>query len=180
MEIKTFDGPGRGRKPCDCGKYVGIRTRVCACGYTFSNAPAAKEVPEKVITTYEVGGPGKKQCGACKLFVGAKNKVCACGNEFTFKKKVAPVPVVTASTPEGEEESKPRMVGRIVIAPSGTCPVKLEGTDEQDVRVWISELRTKYQSQGVLSEDALKQYARQFVNINDRKYQKVCQVIETA
>ena len=51
--MKTFDGPGRGRKQCpDCKAYVPVRTGTCDCGYIFQakekqqDIPAVEEVEE--------------------------------------------------------------------------------------------------------------------------------------
>lgn len=50
--IRTFDGPGRGRKQCDaCGTYIGVRTKVCVCGHTFvRKKPKAIEVRKKRVS----------------------------------------------------------------------------------------------------------------------------------
>jgi hypothetical protein len=49
--IRTFDGPGRGRKQCDsCGIYIGVRTKVCSCGHNFlRKKPKVVEVRKKRV-----------------------------------------------------------------------------------------------------------------------------------
>jgi ribosomal protein S14 len=50
--VRTFDGPGRGRKQCDsCGTYIGVRTKVCVCGHTFTRKkPKTVEVRKKRVS----------------------------------------------------------------------------------------------------------------------------------
>lgn len=44
--IKTFEGPGRGKKKCqDCGTYVGARVQHCQCGYDFDKKIGIKSIP---------------------------------------------------------------------------------------------------------------------------------------
>ena len=44
--IKTYDGPGKGRKQCkSCGVYSGVRTAVCVCGKSFIEATVALQTP---------------------------------------------------------------------------------------------------------------------------------------
>lgn len=47
--VATKDEAGKGRKKCDsCGTYVGVRTKVCACGFDFANHK--KPEKEKIST----------------------------------------------------------------------------------------------------------------------------------
>lgn len=44
--VKTFDGPGRGRKQCpECNAYVGVRTPQCNCGHAFGAKPKSSSPP---------------------------------------------------------------------------------------------------------------------------------------
>lgn len=60
-QVKTFDGPGRGRKQCpECNIYLGVRNKVCLCGHEFKKrdkapvkAKKAKVVEEESDTSNE-------------------------------------------------------------------------------------------------------------------------------
>lgn len=59
--VKTYDSPGKGRKPCKCGKFVGVRTHKCVCGYDFSEgsikilAPQDKDELETEKLAHKIG-----------------------------------------------------------------------------------------------------------------------------
>lgn len=45
------NGPGPGKKKCNCGLYVGVRTKTCkSCGYEFSTSKK-RELPPLVLPT---------------------------------------------------------------------------------------------------------------------------------
>lgn len=44
--VKTYNSPAKGRKPCKCGKYVGVRTSKCVCGYDFAEGSVKVLAPQ--------------------------------------------------------------------------------------------------------------------------------------
>jgi len=60
--IKTFDEPGRGRKLCkNCGKYVGLRTKICLCCWSFEKKKVVSMIkPPKDVTMTPAGAPPVK------------------------------------------------------------------------------------------------------------------------
>jgi hypothetical protein len=62
-EIKVFDAPGRGRRPCpSCGVYVGVRTPICICGYNFDTKKKGKP-PVSIASDKKSAKRGRKSGG---------------------------------------------------------------------------------------------------------------------
>jgi hypothetical protein len=94
-EVRTFDGPGKGRKQCaKCQRYIGAKTDACVCGSTdFAKkvyepkSPKLKTSTEpKPIKTFDAGGRGLKECAKCHKFIGSILRTCACGSTEFIRK----------------------------------------------------------------------------------------------
>ena len=124
-EIQTYTEGGAGRKVCpSCGKYVGARRELCACGYEFVEGALErfqKVEDTKEISTYDEPGKGRKQCQGCKKYVGLRIAICPCG--FDFSTVVKESQVVTYDEPgKGRKQCQgcKKYVGlRMAICPCG-------------------------------------------------------------
>jgi len=78
--VKTVDGPGRGHKQCpECKAYVGVRSRICACGLNFSENPKKPSLESE----YPV-----EMVAFCQSFGLPPNRVCFTpSGPFTTKLK---------------------------------------------------------------------------------------------
>jgi hypothetical protein len=200
--VKTYDEGGKGKKQCtSCKKYVGVRNTVCPCGNPFPSKSEASSVEEeKVVKIYDEGGKGKKQCASCKKYVGVRNTVCPCGNPFAKAEKNSVPSVVVPSVPApvapvvsnpdqhvfqrnmGGSGSKLR-----ICAAAGSCPHRLDDSDETTVEAWAERCRKTYMDRdgSWLTTRGLKYFVRQFYRMSDPirgenpEYRKICNVIET-
>lgn len=160
-EIKTYDEAGNGRKQCPaCSKYLGNRSKKCACGHVFDGTTAASK-PEE-IKTYDEAGKGRKQCPVCSKYLGNRAMKCACGHTFEVAATVG-TPTVEAEPEARTTSVDPRRFGAryVVHAPSGSPPHKLESFGEEAVQDWAERCRQTYaEGGGWLSVNALKYFVR--------------------
>ena len=88
----------RGRKICpNCNTEIGIRTKLCDCGWYFPTKEMRKDLLEVKIKSKEIkifteGGAGRKTCPGCKVIIGAVIKICPkCQLDFsTIIKEIVP------------------------------------------------------------------------------------------
>lgn len=141
---------GRGRKQCpQCQTYQGVRTRTCACGFSFNG-----KLPEAPKS----GHKGKKQCPQCQAYQGVRTQICACGWAFDGSQPVAKDPdeVVVRNLLEAQ-----------ILTPSGKCPVPFEG----NIQSWVSELCSKHN----YAPSAIKYFLRHLYLDN---YQELAQQVD--
>ena len=159
--MKTYKEPGKARKLCpECKAYVHARSLECVCGYIFGK----RTTPEKKQEYKDGPSRGRKLCPQCKKYVGAKTKVCLCGNE-DFKKTAVKVSANKLYTEEikikTEIPGAMNYVGKLILVPSGQCPVELENIDKESVYNWCDTIFNKgLRNNCTYSEGALKYWAR--------------------
>jgi len=192
-DYPVFDEGGKGRKECSndtCGKfYFTILPKCPKCGTEYVK-------PDQGIKTYDGPGRMRKQCPECKVYVGYSAEKCACGHDFA-----ADVPDPPAE-PEPKREPKHSKVdrwsqptnieieatqsfqrcgcgGRIILAPAGGSPAKLESTDEEAVQVWHDKVMEDGHSKGNHYSPAALRYFVAFYHFdrNSDEYAEVCEVL---
>lgn len=158
---KTYNSPGKARKQCpECNIYVHARNLECVCGYKFKKSNRQIKQP----TYKDEPGHGRKQCSSCKKYIGAKLKKCLCGSSKFVKTLIRP----TALQLKDEEtqikiETPGAMnyVGKLILIPSGQCPVELDEVDKESVYNWCDTVFNKgLRNNCTYTESALKYWAR--------------------
>lgn len=145
------------------------------------------ELEVLVSVTYSEGGIGRKAC-TCGIFVPARTSKCPkCGHIFVSRLaehrareiEEARVRAELAKTQVKEEAEKPKaprgapVDGRpVLLAPSGRCPVALEGTDLAVVQMWVAACCEEEPSFAI-GPTCAGQWARQFYSINSVEYKTV-------
>ena len=139
-----------------------------------------------------------KTCPGCQEVIGARSRKCKhCGFDFDNynaetslmdqpETKDEPEPAATAKpTPAPAASKPPRSTGSVkhrsvsatmlrIHTPAGSCPHRLEDTDEATVQRWAEKVRDTGESDGrFYSLPALKYYARQFYDIFSDEWKTV-------
>jgi len=182
-EIKFFDGPGQARKQCaNCNHYIASACKTCRCGSTDF---ITKHLPE--TKTWDKPKPSRKQCLGCKLYVGHRIEVCPCGsNQFSAVKGHIKKIDSEGDRKDAQEAQERRRFKGNIVTPSGDCPVKLESTDEVDVRKWAlavisygrenkfkAEHKEPMPNPRFFTDEALIYFVREFYSIQTEEYQVV-------
>lgn len=136
--------------------------------------------------TYTEGGIGRKAC-ACGVFVPARTGQCPkCGHLFVSRiaehrarqaaqraqtemvKVVDPVePTKKTKTERDPGDGRP-----VLLAPSGRCPVALEGADLAAVQVWVTAC-AEQNKEFAIGPTCAAQWARQFYRVGSLEYKAV-------
>jgi hypothetical protein len=116
----VYDGPGRGRKECSCGKYCGARNETCpACGKIFQ-----KPVEPREATPFPVAPKPEK----------------------VHEPREDVSPRAQDRSPVGRSCGNGR---RNISTPAGSCPVRLNGDSIECVREWAEKIQAQADAEDV-------------------------------
>lgn len=166
----TYEEGGRGRKKCNCGKFVGVRVKECPlCNFKF---PTKIEKSSPIVEKEEkTAGRGQKQCPKCLNFIGSRCHACTSCN-YIFSAK------------EEKEETRVVISGkgfRSVYTPSqyqlggeaSFCPVKLHGTTFEQVSEWAEKVLISGEKEQLLyTPPALKYFLRHSFEMYSKEWKE--------
>ena len=130
----VYNEGGRGKKKCNCGKFVGARVSECpACHFKFQIKSSGRDLitsnTSTIDTSTSSGGKGKKQCPNCKNFTGVRSRICTNCNHLFSSPVIAATKLITGG------------IGvRVIHTPAGICPIKLYGTSFEEVSEWANKV----------------------------------------
>lgn len=176
-EIETYNEPGQGRKQCQkCFKYISARRTSCKCGHTF-------EAKEKEVAAFDTPAEGLRQCLSCEKYIGNRYRECPnCGEKQDKLTKVkttdSEYDEAIACPPTSCIPGNPSKY-KVIIAPSGECPVKLTNTEPTTVAQWVEDvLNYGYRKNIIYSLFALKYYVSYFFHWNTPEHNDACRLID--
>jgi hypothetical protein len=176
----------------ECGTNVPVSKIICSCSHYFKLQPqvrvaapipkaAESAVVEKEIKVYAEGGKGKKQCKNCKKFVGIRSSVCACGSSFQVAVRVSeaqekePLPATVAMS-DVQSGFRFNICDRKirVLAPAGSCPHRLSGTDAESIDEWVVKVRNTFGAKReFLTMKGVIYFVRHFYDMSSSEYKAV-------
>lgn len=191
--LSSPNKPGKGKKLCsNCQEYVGARTVICACGYSFKDGTTnnVKVETKFVSSTFAGPGKGRKKCDSCNKYIGARSITCPnCGAD-TKKEKVEEV-----TTAVDQKDKEPSLLERVpeykfaigagfstrlplIHTPSGYCPIKLANTDKDTVVEWCEDILDLGKRQNkVYLPSSIKYWLRFIHPIGTKEYDQVSKII---
>ncbi len=149
----TYTEPGRGRKLCVCGVYIGVKSAKCEkCNHIFAKKLDINITPKiaKALADSEGDTDGITSVGGLNNSV---EEAKALRKQRKQAKNEAGKAVTTV---------KNINLGTI-LTPSGKCPIPLETFDKETVIHWDTALKTLYANRGEeLSDEAVRYFVASF------------------
>jgi hypothetical protein len=138
------------------------------------------------MKTFNEPGRGRKQCPECNKYVAARSHSCVCGRNFVNGE------TTEIRLQEEQDEWKDPSFdyipyalalcfgkGRLVRTPSGQCPIKLVGMNQESVNNFCLNIISYGSQQGILyMPQAIKYFIRQQYDVNSRKYERFCELVD--
>jgi hypothetical protein len=149
MNMALFTEAGRGRKKCpNCGIFTGVLSASCEkCSHKFEKKDATPAKSAPVVATV---APMKVQ--ATVAAAPAPKPVLAAP---------APVTKLKVRSPTSHVNLLSNLPVINVFTPAGECPVKLKGTDIEQVAAWADAVRDDFgERRMVLAIEALLYFAQ--------------------
>jgi hypothetical protein len=192
--LSSLNKAGKGRKLCEnCSNYVGARTKICDCGYSFEDGTTGnvKQEVKKVSNIFAGPGKGRKQCNECNRYIGARSLECPnCGADLS--KKDCEVEEVKTVEPKQEVEERKEspylsfvinagFSGRepLIHTPAGECPFELKSLDQESVDQWCESIIDKGRSgRKVYLPSSMKYWLRFIHPIGTEEYSDVSEKID--
>lgn len=133
--------------------------------------------------TYSELQRGRKPCSSCDVIIGAGRKKCpVCEAVFgAGLREDAPAEAVDVPhAPILMGSWKGATVQNVTVIPAGRCPVKLDSTDEDEVRTWSTKVAQYWRDSGpdtALAMEAVEWWARSFYPFKSHEHTRVCCVL---
>jgi hypothetical protein len=144
-----------------CQKQVGVRTKQCECGHTFSSSTPAVQAGSAPMSLEQ----------ALKDSVATVKSIVA-----DVEQRQAP-PASKSSIP-APSPRKTSIVydnnhGGVIAVPAGACPVKPKGSGDDEIAEWTVDVY----SSGRYMPEAVVYFARQFWDINGKDFPRIKGII---
>jgi len=173
----VFEVGGKGRKECpSCHKFAAGVAKECPnCNHVFEK--------KDTIRTFSKPGGRRKQCPECERYLSKLARECACGHEFDVQQieqatknkwdRLTQIDVEAVVSARHYEWS-----GGTTLIPAGKCPVRLSGTEEEEVIAWCARLIEIGHEKGThYAPSALRYFVREFFDFGTEEHDLVVEHI---
>jgi hypothetical protein len=175
----TYNEGGRGRKKCNCGKFVGVRVKECPiCKFKFQAKIVEKSLPVDHVNfdvKTEKVGKGQKQCPKCLSIIGSRCHICtSCNYMFSAKEEKEEIRVINGKGFRSVYTPSQYQLGGV----ASFCPVKLYGTTFEQVGEWIEKVLVSGEKEQLLyTPPALKYFLRHSFEMYSKEWKEAVVVL---